>query len=150
MPKDTRIIIIRGKSRIAFSSTDGELLEKKEAPGEEGAFDFLKAYLMILPSSTPPPYMTGPLGPATKGAQLFMNNKLVKLPDDAYVDKLVPSPGCSGIQPCPPWNPIIGVTRGKSRIEFTLNDGALLKEEISVGEEGIFDFLQPYLKVKNP
>ena len=87
-------------------------------------------------------------GPSTRGAQISVAGKIIKLPDNAYIEVRITSTTC-GKEPCLK-APIYSIIRGKSRIVFSAVDGEVDREEITPGEEGAFDFMKTYLKRKTP
>ena len=94
------IAIMRGKSRLAFAA-NGEVLSETIAQGEFGAFDFLKGLKRKTSSPTAAPPTTVPaptvIGPASKGANIQIAGKTIKLPDNAYIDAFIVSIYCRNL-----------------------------------------------------
>lgn len=142
--------INRGKSRIEFSIANGEIINEQVGPGDEGSFNFLKGYLK---DRAPVPQAalscSGVRGLTSKGFKVPIGTKIVNLPDEAKVYKIISTIRCATGESCP-LEPVVGLAKGRSRIDFSVVDGEIVGEEIAPGEENIFDFVRPYLKKVTP
>jgi len=88
-------------------------------------------------------------GPPTRGTEVLIAGKNVRLPDDTELDGVTtgvtPAIGLDGS--CPicdrlddlPW---LNIVRGDSKITVGLNTGVVVGGRVAVGEEAAFDFLK--------
>jgi hypothetical protein len=83
------------------------------------------------------------VGPTTKGCNISVAGKIIKLPDDAWVESRADRIECTMGYSCPK-TPFYTIARGDSRIEVDYS-GKIWSEEIAQGNEGAFDFLKEAL-----
>ncbi|MBM3156157.1 MAG: hypothetical protein FJ004_02600 [Chloroflexi bacterium] len=84
-------------------------------------------------------------GPSTMGSTISVAGKMIKLPDDAYVEYWVVFIECSVGTSCPQ-TPFYIIARGDSRLAVEQISGKILNEEIASNEEGAFNFLKEALR----
>lgn len=152
-PKSPVYGIMRGKSRVVFSGKDGEVSEELIAPGESGAFDFLKDHLQKKAANRAPlpvPQVAAPAatGPATKGGNIQIAGRTFKLPDDTYVDAFIGSYYCF-YDSCPK-PPVYRVKVGNSWIEFSAVDGEIVEKRVGEGDKStVFNHLKSLLNLQS-
>lgn len=130
-PDPPIITIRRGNSFIQVQINTGQITSETIASGEAGIFAFLDKEL--------PTQVTGP---RTKGATLNIAGKSVKLPDDAFVMRIMTEkdirPGADCVRPGPlpqPWNrtcpkpPVYGIV-GPGGAIFIDGDGKVSDETV--------------------
>lgn len=88
-------------------------------------------------------------GPETKGSTIYVGNKKVQLPADAYIEHYISFGSCIPCYPCPQF-PLYIIRRGDSRSEISLRSRSIIAESIAPGEEGTFDFLRKSLPFRSP
>jgi len=84
------------------------------------------------------------VGPTTKGCNIAVAGKVIKLPDDAYVEARADCILCIAGFTCPQ-TPFYTIARGNSRLEVDYS-GKIWSEEIAQGDEGAFDFIKEALR----
>jgi hypothetical protein len=76
-------------------------------------------------------------GEITKGAEIEVGNRKLKLPNDAYLDGLVVSDHSYDHDDLPAYI----IKRGSSKIKISVETGKIIDKEIAAGESTIFEFL---------
>ena len=152
-PQTPEYGIIRGKSRMSFSSVDGEIVIELIAQGEMGTFDFMKDFTKRkTPSPTTSPTTTirppAAVGPTSKGANIEIAGKSLKLTENAYIDAFIVSTYCFMGQRCPK-APAYRINIGKSWIEFSAVDGEIIQGRQTTEEDmAAYDALETRLNLK--
>lgn len=83
-------------------------------------------------------------GPETMGSRVQVAGKDIQLAADAYVEAYIASVTCRQGQVCPR-TPLYTIRQGTSRITISAATGEVASEQVTPGEEGVFDALKRQL-----
>ena len=145
-PKNPVITIARGASKVTVGG-DGKVWSAELAPGEAGAFDFLKealkAPIVQVPNSGTS-CESAPFWVSRLGATEIIVGRRIQLPEDARRAMCGPMVSCVLGQGCVEGT-VVTIARGRSAIMVD-PVGNILAEAVVIGKEDAMDFVKEALR----